>query len=156
MRILSRLPGFYLILLASISPLGGTVPEPLPAPATVADAEKRFARAGWDHGIRESFLQFLADGSILFAPGPTDARGFYTNYKDRGWSLAWQPVFATISRSGELGVTTGPWELKNKKNDPVAIARGEFVSIWKQQPDHSWKVVFDCGIDHRAPTGTSQ
>src|SRR5437762_912677 len=129
--------------------------ETLPDPAVVADAEKRFAQAGWEHGIRESFLQFFAEGSILLAPGPTDARAFYTNYKDTGRALAWQPIFATIARSGELGVTTGPWELKNKKSDPTALAHGEFVSVWKQQPDHSWKVAFDCGIDHPAPTGAT-
>ena len=153
MRNLSRpmrcLVGVGCLSLLTVKILGETLPDP----AVVADAEKRFARTGWDRGIRESFLQFFAEDSIVFAPGPTDARKFYTDYKDKGRALAWHPVFATISRSGELGVTTGPWELKEKKTDPSAIAHGEFVSVWKQQPDHTWKVIFDCGINHPAPTG---
>jgi ketosteroid isomerase-like protein len=149
-------PTRFLVVLPWLSLIAATLlAEALPDPALVADAEKRFARAASEHGIRESFLQFFAEGSILLAPGPTDARTFYTNYKDKGHILAWQPVFATIARSGDLGVTTGPWQLKDKKSDPTAIAYGEFVSVWKQQPDHSWKVVFDCGIDHPAPTGAT-
>jgi ketosteroid isomerase-like protein len=153
MRILFKALRFFCLFAWIIPSSAVLAGEPLPDPAVVADAEKGFAQAGWELGIRESFLKFFAERSILFAPGPTDARTFYTNYKDKGRALAWHPVFATIARSGELGVTTGPWQLKNKKTDPTPIAQGEFVSIWKQQPDHSWKVMFDCGIDHPPPTG---
>ena len=153
MRNLSRAATLFLSLALLSLPATKVSAEQLPDPATVAEAEKRFAQTASERGIRESFLQFFAEGSVLLAPGPTDARVFYTNYKDKGRLLAWQPIFATISRSGDLGVTTGPWELKEKKTDSTPIAHGEFVSVWKLQSDHNWKVIFDCGIDHPAPTG---
>jgi ketosteroid isomerase-like protein len=155
MRNLSRTARFFFSAMGLALFVAKLAGESLPDPAVVADAEKRFARTSSERGIRESFLQFFAEGSVLLAPGPTDARVFYTNYKDKGRALIWQPVFATVARSGDLGVTTGPWELKEKKTDPKAIAHGEFVSVWKQQADHTWKVIFDCGIDHPAPTGAT-
>ena len=123
----------------------------MPALQSVVEAEKAFARAGLERGIRESFLQFFADESIIFAPEPKDAKKFYTDYEEKGRKLIWQSIFATIANSAELGVTTGPWEMQKSKTDGTSIAFGHFVSIWKKQSDNSWKVILDVGIDHPQP-----
>jgi ketosteroid isomerase-like protein len=120
----------------------------------VVESERNFARAAIERGIRESFLQFFADDSIIFAPEPKNGKIFYTSYEDKGRKLIWQPIFATISSSGEVGVTTGPWELKKSAADQTAIAFGQFVSIWRKQADNSWKVIVDVGIAHPTPTAT--
>lgn len=117
----------------------------------VAGAERNFAKAGLERGIRASFLDYFAEDSIIFAPGTTSGKAYYTNYKEKGLALIWQPAFATIAVTGDLGVTTGPWEIKKSPTDTDAIAFGEFVSVWKLQRDKSWKVVFDTGIDHAGP-----
>jgi hypothetical protein len=41
---------------------------------SLVDAERNFARTALERGIRDSFLQFLAEDSIVFAPGPTNAK----------------------------------------------------------------------------------
>jgi ketosteroid isomerase-like protein len=114
-------------------------------------AENTFARAAAEHGIRESFLQFFAKDALVFAPEPKNGQKFYRQDKDRGFKLVWQPIFATLASSSDLGLTTGPWELQKSKTDATALGWGEFVSIWKQQPDKSWKVALDVGIDHAEP-----
>jgi len=123
----------------------------LPDLQSVIESERSFARAAIDHGIRDSFLQFFADDSIIFAPAPTNGKAFYAKYDDKGRQLIWQPIFAAISNSGELGVTTGPWHLQKSKAEETPIAFGQFVSIWKKQPDNSWKVIVDVGVDHPQP-----
>ena len=80
-----------------------------------------------------------------------NGRTLYEKYDDKGRRLIWEPVFATISRSEELGVTTGPWKLKKSATDRDSMAFGQFVSVWKRQPDNSWKVILDVGIDHPPP-----
>jgi ketosteroid isomerase-like protein len=125
----------------------------LPVLRAVVASERNFARNCFEHGIHESFLQFFADDSIIFAPAPTNGKAFYQKYEDKGLRLVWQPIFATVSNSGELGVTTGPWELRKSATDQTAIAFGQFVSIWKKQPGNSWKVMVDVGIDNPKPTG---
>jgi ketosteroid isomerase-like protein len=47
-----------------------------------------------------------------------------------------------------MGLTTGPWESKPDRNDPKPSAYGHFVTVWKKQPDGSWKWVVDLGISH--------
>jgi hypothetical protein len=74
-----------------------------------------------------------------------NGRTLYEKYDDKGRRLIWEPVFATISRSEELGVTTGPWELKKSATDRDSMAFGQFVSVWKRQPDNTWKVILDVG-----------
>jgi ketosteroid isomerase-like protein len=115
---------------------------------SLVDAEKNFARTALERGIRDSFLQFLAEDSIVFAPGPTNAKKLYIDYKDNGQKLIWEPIFATIARAGDLGYTIGPWELKKSAKDEKPIAFGQFISIWKKQADGSWKVIVDVGIDN--------
>ena len=118
----------------------------------VFEAEKAFARAGAERGIRESFLQFFADESVLFAPGPTNGKAYYKEYKDKGYKLVWEPNFAAVAASGELGVTTGPWHLEKSMTNPEILGYGEFSSVWKRQPNKSWKVVLDLGIEHEKPS----
>ena len=118
----------------------------------VVESEKNFARAALEHGIRESFLQFLAADAIILRPEPVNGRALYARYDAKGQQLSWQPIFATVSNSGELGVTTGPWELKKSATDEAPFAFGQFASVWKKQPDNSWKVIIDVGIDHPKPT----
>jgi ketosteroid isomerase-like protein len=117
----------------------------------LVEAENNFARTSVERGIRESFLQFFAEDSIIFAPDPKNGKKFYTDYQDKGQKLMWRPIFATIVSSGELGVTTGPWEMQKSKTEPTPIAFGDFLSIWKKQRDDSWKVIVDVGIDHPPP-----
>ena len=119
---------------------------------TLVASEKSFAQASVDHGIRSSFLQFFADDSVVFTPAPTNGKKFYANYDDKGRQLNWQPIFATISNAGDLGFTTGPWEMKKSATDAKPFAFGDFVSIWKKQADNSWKVIVDLGVDHPQPT----
>ena len=118
---------------------------------SLVEAENNFARTSAERGIRESFLQFFAENSIIFAPEPKNGKKFYTDYQDKGLKLLWRPIFATISGSSELGVTTGPWELQKSKIDPTPIAFGDFLSVWKKHGDNSWKVMVDVGVDHPQP-----
>ena len=118
----------------------------------VVEAEQNFARAGIERGIRESFLQFFADDSIIFAPEPKNGKKFYTKYQEKGRKLIWQPIFGTIANSDEFGVTTGPWEMQQSAADSTALGFGQFVSVWKKQRNNSWKVLVDVGVDNPQPS----
>jgi ketosteroid isomerase-like protein len=60
--------------------------------------------------------------------------------------FTWRPEIVELSGDGSLGMTRGPWTMKGKGPDGKPIERsGIFNSIWRRQPDGSWKVVFDMG-----------
>jgi ketosteroid isomerase-like protein len=139
------------LLLSIVPALGAEEHTSLQALRALVATENNFSRASVEHGIRDSFLQFFADDSVIFAPEPKNGKKFYANYEDKGRKLIWQPIFATIANSADLGVTTGPWEMKKSASDNTPIAFGQFVSIWKKQLDKSWKVIVDVGIDNPQP-----
>ena len=63
-----------------------------------------------------------------------------------GVSLVWEPDYADIAQSGELGWTTGTFVSEGPAPDGgVARTQGRYVSIWRRQPDGSWRVVMDLG-----------
>lgn len=115
---------------------------------SLVNAEKTFAQTSIEHGIHESFAKFFADDCIVFAPGPTSGKKLYEKFKDEDQKLFWQPIFATVAKSGELGVTTGPWEMRKADK---AVGFGQFASVWKRQTDGNWKVVFDSGTENPQP-----
>jgi len=90
MLILSKSLKVCVGLLLSILPaLGVEENASLQALRALVATENNFSRASVEHGIRDSFLQFFADDSIIFAPEPKNGKKFYTNYEDKGRRLSW-------------------------------------------------------------------
>jgi hypothetical protein len=58
--------------------------------------------------------------------------------------LLWEPAFAGIAASGDIGFTTGPWQYKKTVADTV-IAAGMFNSIWRKNAAGEWKNIVDMG-----------
>ncbi len=101
--------------------------------------------------MRQAFMSYLAEEAIIFRPEPVLGREKYANSPTVPGMLIWKPTFADISRDGKLGYTTGPWEFYKNGRADSADAYGHYVSVWKKQKDHSWKVVVDVGIAHPYP-----
>lgn len=114
-------------------------------------AEKAFARLSETGGIRDAFAANLADEAIVFRPKPVAGKKFYVGQKEIPGLLTWRPVFADIAASGDLGYTTGPYEVRKEKPEDIPSSFGHYISLWRVQPDGSWKVVVDCGIRHPRP-----
>jgi ketosteroid isomerase-like protein len=60
--------------------------------------------------------------------------------------LQWEPERADIAASGDLGWTTGRFVSEGPGPDGTTVrVEGIYVSIWRLQPDGTWKVVMDLG-----------
>lgn len=145
-RIVTILPAFVCLGLSLVA--GGAHAGQMPANvASLVAAERAFANMSVTVSMRDAFLANLADGAILFNPGPADGRAIYQNRAPSAVVLSWEPVYAELAASGDFGFTTGPWEFRpDKDSEPAAF--GHFVSVWKKQPGGSWKVALDVGINH--------
>jgi ketosteroid isomerase-like protein len=118
-------------------------------------AERAFSKTSQEQGTKAAFLANLADDSILFRPGPILGRPWTEARPAPPGLLTWFPVKADISRSGELGYTTGPWEARPKGKDDTNVLHGNYVTIWKKRDDGSWKLVTDIGNVNPKPTATA-
>jgi len=60
------------------------------------------------------------------------------------FKLAWHPDKAGVADSGELGYTSGTYEVSFKDaSGKVVSDTGKYLTMWKKQADGSWKVLLD-------------
>lgn len=118
----------------------------------LVNSELAFSKAAIDKGMHAAFLSFLAERSIVFRPQPVDGRSFYSDVRD-SVVLSWYPVVADISRTADLGYTTGPYEARGTMPGGAQnVEHGYYVSLWSKQKDGTWKVVLDIGIGNYNPS----
>ncbi|HEX8457412.1 MAG TPA: nuclear transport factor 2 family protein [Pyrinomonadaceae bacterium] len=126
-----------------------------PALVSLVEAERAFSRASVERGVRDAFLAFFADDGINFQPHPTKTRESYLKRPAPAVrppvTLYWEPIFADVSRAGDLGYTTGPYRLSDGSAERKPTRHGYYFSIWKRQTDGAWKVAVDVGIQTPAP-----
>jgi ketosteroid isomerase-like protein len=140
----------------SLLPLAAAL---LLAPAAVAGpaaldslvaSEQAFARMSLEKGVRDAFLHWMAPDGVIFRPLATNARRTWESRGPVAARLAWSPVFAEVSAAGDLGYTTGPWELR-PDDTKLPLGHGHFVSVWQKQGDGEWRVAVDIGTSHGRP-----
>lgn len=115
---------------------------------SLVDAEYAFARMGWERGVRAAFLaNFAADG-VMLTPKPERPRDAWHSQPlpadPLSTRLEWAPAQAGVSRSRDLGYTTGPYAAWDSTRTATKD-RGVFFSVW-QRVAGNWKVILDAGI----------
>lgn len=110
-------------------------------------AERAFAQMGRDSGTHASFLANLADSAILYRPGPVNGPRWLRENPpvNRVAVLVWEPRWADVSTAGDMGFTTGPYEVRLRGVQDTAAGRGHFVSVWRREGSGPWRVMLDAG-----------
>jgi ketosteroid isomerase-like protein len=58
--------------------------------------------------------------------------------------ITWQADNANVARSGELGYTSGAYQMSFTDAAGKTIPdNGKYVTVWRKQADGNWKVVLD-------------
>jgi ketosteroid isomerase-like protein len=122
------------------------------AAGSLIAAEKAYAKLAGEKGFREASISVFADDAVIFAPTAVNGKKFWREAK-KDPVISWRPVFASISRSGELGYTTGPWESRKSRDAEKPDGFGHFVTIWQKDKNGVWKVALDVGLDNPPPQG---
>lgn len=118
--------------------------------AGMINAERAFSSYTASHNIRDGFLAYMDTGGIVFRQGkPVNAIESFRRQQPGKDILTWQPAFAVISGSGDLGATSGPYELHSGNPSDTVVHRGTFSSVWKLNSNGEWKNVLDLGVGNR-------
>jgi lysophospholipase L1-like esterase/ketosteroid isomerase-like protein len=112
--------------------------------------EKAFCDLAARKGIRHAFLTFAADDAVLMrndklTVGKEALRTYFGKATGSDTeSLVWAPDFVDVSDAGDLAYTYGSYTYSSKDSagQPV-VRKGIFHTVWKRQPDGSWKFVWD-------------
>ena len=139
---------FGLILVLAVMLMSCSSDKDAPDPMVLVQLERAFAADVADVGMRDGFLAHIADNGVLFIPQAVNGKEHYEAQERRPGLLSWFPIYAEMSSGGDMGWTTGPWEWRGDSMDELPQASGHYNTIWKLQPDSTWKFVFDMGTAH--------
>lgn len=122
---------------------------------SLVESEMAFARTSVEKRARPSFMLYFSDDAVVFHPHPVKYKEAMKNVplpkNPLETTLEWEPLWADVSRSGDLGYTTGPSVRTDHSTAKRPTYYGFYFSFWKKQPTGEWKVVFDVGTELPGP-----
>lgn len=133
-------------------------PTAKPGKVLLFDLEARFAKDTRERG-GAGFASWFADDGVALGNGQPPVIGRVAIEKSANWTpqayqLTWTPTDAQMGPSGDMGYTWGHFEGRSKdaSGNPV-LTSGRYMTIWRKQPDGSWRVVLDAGANEPAAAG---
>jgi ketosteroid isomerase-like protein len=123
--------------------------------AEVAAMEDAFCAMAQTHGLLAAFQHFAAPDVAFIDTDPRQWRGPAAVLErigpdQPGVKLTWSASFTDVSDDGTLGYNYGRYEWRHTGADgKESVHTGWFLTIWKRQPDGSWKYVMDNGAPDR-------
>jgi ketosteroid isomerase-like protein len=127
----------------------------------VAAMEDSFCAMAQSKGLLAAFEYYAAPDVAFIDTDPRKFRGLAA-VRERmgadqpGVKLTWSASFTDVSDDGTLGYNYGRYELRQPGPDGKDIVRGGFfLTIWKRQPDGSWRYVMDNGAPDRPPVAAA-
>jgi len=125
--------------LALLAACASAPAEQAVTPAPVIAAERAFAARAGEIGWIPAFREYTAPDGMVgnFENAP---QSLAATPDDGSRNLFWWPAYAGIARSGDFGFTTGPFSV-----DEARTPRGQYFTVWRRQPDGSWKWIWDGG-----------
>ena len=117
----------------------------------VAAMEDAFCAMTKEKGVLAAFEYFAAPDVAFLGPDPRKVRGLAA-VRERmgpdtpGVTVTWSAAFTDVSDDGTLGYNYGRYEWRIPAPDgSVSLRTGWFLTIWKRQPDGTWRYVMDNG-----------
>jgi len=138
-----RISPFVALAFAISGAVAGETPEALAEQLRRAETTFAKSMADRDH---DAFTAHLAEDAVFFGRGATVLRGkaaiaaaWKPYFAGPQAPFSWTPEQAEVLESGRLGMTSGP------VLDPTGARIGTFNSVWRREPDGTWKIVLDKG-----------
>jgi ketosteroid isomerase-like protein len=153
------------IILAVALLLGGAglsaAPDKAQLRKELAAMEDAFCAMVKEKGVLAAFTHFAAPDVAFLNPDPRKWRG-YDAVRERmgadrpGVSITWSAYFTDVSDDGTLGYNYGRYDWRSPGADGRDVSHtGWFLTIWKRQPDGTWRYVMDNGTpDQPKPAGS--
>ena len=146
-----------LIVVTGLFVLAGCsqTPDINQAKQSLLDVDRVFSTMSVDSGLYQAFDHFMADSATILRDNAHPIMGreaIRELYAGAGGTLSWEPIFADVSRSADLGYTIGKYKyVLTDTTGAERVSDGYYITIWKKQPDGQWKYVFDTGTSGTPP-----
>lgn len=143
------LKGLAALVLAAAT--AAAAPDKGALKAEIARTEDAFCALAQEQGLLAAFTHFAAPDVAFIDTDPRRYRGLAAvmariGPDKPGVKLTWSAMFTDVSDDGTLGYDYGRYLLTAPGKDGKSrSAAGFFLTIWKRQPDGSWRYVMDNG-----------
>jgi uncharacterized protein (TIGR02246 family) len=134
-----------------------TAQKPAPPPDTrkADEAAIRAASADWTKASQardlDKAVSYYAEDAVFFVDKGALVKG--KNSIRMAWKdflaptapvLSFTTSFVEVARSGDIAYEYGTAEFTttDKKGKP-SVEKGKYVTVWRKQPDGSWKAIID-------------
>lgn len=104
-------------------------------------------------GGGRAFAAWFAPDAVTLANGKAPVVGHDAIAAEATWSpesyqLTWTPEGGRMAANGDMGFTWGQYHgtAKDAEGNPVKTT-GRYMTVWRKQPDGSWKVEMDASND---------
>ena len=118
--------------------------------AELIEADRQFAAAVQRTGLAGWITSFAPTGRMISDGqshiGPEGIRrAMLPVFADSTFSLDWDPNYAEVAASGDLGYTVGRYEARSIVAGDTVVNSGTYLTVWRRQDDGTWKVKADIG-----------
>ncbi len=116
----------------------------------LADTDRFYSEMSVKEGMNAAFLDMFDTSGVLLRAnhmpieGRETIRELLMSQNDSTFTLSWEPTFAKMAASGDLGYTYGTYKIIDKTTDSVSGA-GTYATIWEKQKNGKWKAILDTG-----------
>jgi ketosteroid isomerase-like protein len=121
--------------------------DPQASVIAVKAADTAWSKAAKAHDL-EGVLSYYADDAFVMPPNQelasnkSGVRKAWTDLLVKGTTVEWTPGVAESAGSGEMVYVEGFYTAKIAAGKgKTTLDRGKYLSIWKKQPDGTWKSV---------------
>lgn len=142
------------LVLAVLALAGCSGTAPVPVADAVAASDKvvvEEATAAFHQALRsndlETFMAYVAEDVLIMPPGEPPVRGrdavrtwmtnFLAQYRTTSLTLGDREVVVGAGWAVELG--TFDWALQPVPGGAVVADRGNYMQVWKEQADKTWR-----------------
>jgi len=114
-------------------------------------ADREFSELSQKKGMVEAFLSYADNDAVLLRDYTMPIVGInaiktFISEGNNDFTLVWEPLFADISSSLDMGYTYGTYILTYLDGDnKEQQAKGTYLTIWKKDKSGNWKWVLDNG-----------
>jgi ketosteroid isomerase-like protein len=120
---------------------------------TAAKTALQTADAEWSTSVAtgaDAFVGFLAQDGVIMPPNEPAVSGAAAHdwaakmMAMPGFGVTWAANVTEVAASGDVGYTSGTYDLHASGPDGSAISdHGKYLTVWKKDASGAWKVAYD-------------
>jgi ketosteroid isomerase-like protein len=116
----------------------------------LSETDRFYSAMSAKKGMNASFMAMFDSAGVMLranqmpVEGIAAIRAALMSESDSTFNLTWEPKFAKMAASGDIGYTYGTYKITDRYTDSI-IGVGKYATIWQKQKDGKWKAILDTG-----------